>query len=326
MNKIKLFAKILICSVTALPVLCFVGCKGGYETKECIINEDFDNITLLLDTSNVQILPSDSENTRVVYQQKKNLTHRATVNDGTLNIEVSDTRKWFQKLFNVGGPSVTVYLPKSEYSALYFRSDTGDLSVSSSFKLAVADIAADTGDVDFGASVSGGLKIEVSTGDVSVTSSETGSLTLSATTGDVSVGGVNAGGAVSVVTSTGDISLKNINCASLYTEVTTGKTDISAVNCESFASRGSTGDLNMSSLVANGKIDIARSTGDVKFSGCDGAEVYIKVDTGDVRGSFLTDKVIFASTSTGKISVPKLTSGGRCEIETDTGNIDISIN
>ena len=76
MNKIKLFAKILICTVAALPVLCFVGCKGGYETKECIINEDFDNITLLLDTSNVKILPSDSENTRVVYQQKKNLTHK----------------------------------------------------------------------------------------------------------------------------------------------------------------------------------------------------------------------------------------------------------
>ena len=265
--------------------------------------------------------------TRALYiSKKKNLTHRASVNDGTLNIEVSDTRKWFQKLFNVGGLSVTVYLPKSEYSALYFRSDTGNLSVSSSFKLVGADIATDTGDVDFGASVSGGLKIGVDTGSVSVSSAEAGSLTLSASTGNIGVSGVNASGAVSAVASTGDISLKNINCASLYTEVTTGKTDISAVNCESFTSRGSTGDLNMSSLVANGKIDIARSTGDVKFSGCDGAEVYIKVDTGDVRGSFLTDKVIFASTSTGKISVPKLTSGGRCEIETDTGNIDISIN
>ena len=58
MNKIKLFAKILICSVAALPILCFVGCKGGYETKECIINEDFDNITLQYKAKRTVFSPS----------------------------------------------------------------------------------------------------------------------------------------------------------------------------------------------------------------------------------------------------------------------------
>ena len=54
-------------------------------------------------------------------------------------------------------------------------------------------------------------------------------------------------------------------------------------------------------------------------------EVFITTDTGNVDGSFLTDKVVLTQTDTGDVDVPKLTSGGRCEITTDTGDISISI-
>ena len=55
------------------------------------------------------------------------------------------------------------------------------------------------------------------------------------------------------------------------------------------------------------------------------AEIYIETDTGSVSGTLLSDKVFLAETDTGRVSVPKTTHGGRCEITTDTGNIRIEV-
>ncbi|MBQ3893898.1 MAG: DUF4097 family beta strand repeat protein, partial [Clostridia bacterium] len=77
--------------------------------------------------------------------------------------------------------------------------------------------------------------------------------------------------------------------------------------------------------IASGRFDIERDTGDVKFDRCDAAEIKVETDTGDVTGTLLTEKVFITKTDTGKVSVPSAASGGRCEIETDTGDIKISI-
>ena len=76
-------------------------------------------------------------------------------------------------------------------------------------------------------------------------------------------------------------------------------------------------------MVANGKFSLERSTGDIHFTKCDAAEISVETSTGDVTGSLLSDKVYMTQTSTGRIDVPKTTTGGKCEISTDTGNIKI---
>ena len=77
----------------------------------------------------------------------------------------------------------------------------------------------------------------------------------------------------------------------------------------------------MESVTATEKLWIKRSTGDLKFDGCDASEIFVKTDTGDVTGNFLTDKVFLVQTDTGDVTVPKSVSGGKCEITTDTGDI-----
>ena len=74
-----------------------------------------------------------------------------------------------------------------------------------------------------------------------------------------------------------------------------------------------------------GKIDIDTDTGDVKFNECDANEIVVETDTGFVKGSLLSGKNFFVETDTGKTVYPKDSTGGRCQIETDTGNIEISI-
>ena len=51
----------------------------------------------------------------------------------------------------------------------------------------------------------------------------------------------------------------------------------------------------------------------------------MKTDTGDVTGSLLSDKIFFAESDVGSVDVPKTTTGGVCEIRTDTGKIAITI-
>ena len=64
----------------------------------------------------------------------------------------------------------------------------------------------------------------------------------------------------------------------------------------------------------------------MKFKGSDAAELFVKTDTGDVTGSLLTDKIFITQTNTGDVDVPDTAAGGRCEIRTNTGDIEIKIN
>ena len=113
---------------------------------------------------------------------------------------------------------------------------------------------------------------------------------------------------------------------SMDINLSTGDLFISDITCDTLVSRGSTGEVKLKNTVANNKIDIKRSTGDIEFSGCDSAEIYISTATGDVEGTLLSPKVFITKTSTGKILVPETNAGGRCEITTSTGDIEIEVN
>ena len=65
--------------------------------------------------------------------------------------------------------------------------------------------------------------------------------------------------------------------------------------------------------------------GDVTLEDADASRIKIETTTGDVTGNILTDKIIFADATTGNIDIPRLTSGGRCDISTTTGDIKITI-
>ena len=107
--------------------------------------------------------------------------------------------------------------------------------------------------------------------------------------------------------------------------VSTGKTKLSDVTCKNLISTGSTGDITLTDVIATERFDIERSTGDVEMEACDAASLIILTDTGEVEGSLLSDKVFVVRTDTGDIDVPKTTSGGICEITTDTGDVEIYI-
>ena len=81
----------------------------------------------------------------------------------------------------------------------------------------------------------------------------------------------------------------------------------------------------MNNVIAAEKFSIKRNTGDVRFDGTDAAEILVETDTGDVTGTFLSEKTFFVETDTGSVDVPESITGGRCEITTNTGDIELDI-
>ena len=278
-----------------------------YETNKHEIFGDFNNISLKTNTADITFLLSDDGKCRIECYEEEKSRHRVTVGEDTLNIEETNEKKWYDYVgINLGSPKIKVYLPQMKYSALKINEDTGDIIIPEGLEFENVDISLSTGDVDFCASASKDIRIKTTTGKITAKNITAGAIKLTASTGGITVSDIKCEGDVKVKVTTGKVMLNNIDCKNLYSE-------------------GSTGDMWLTGVLAQEKFSVKRSTGHLTFEGCDAAEVYIKTDTGDVKGSFLTDKVVIAETSTGRINIPKTITGGRCEITTDTGDINISI-
>jgi len=278
-----------------------------YITNTHEIPEPFSHISVTSDTADIRFVPSENEKCTVVCCEQENVIHNVAVADGTLVIRVNDTRKWYEHIgFHFGTPNITVYLPASEYGTLSVRSDTGDVEIPRDFHFHSIDVSESTGDVANYASTADGIKIKTSTGRISVESVSAKFLDLSASTGDITVSNAVCEGGVTV-------------------NVSTGKTLLTAVSCNSVRSDGSTGSISLSSVIAADTITIKRSTGRITFEKSDASEIFVKTDTGDVKGTLLSDKVFITKTDTGRIRVPDSVKGGRCEITTDTGDIHIEV-
>ena len=260
---------------------------GNYETKSYDITEDFIDISIKTDTADIVFKPSDDGKCRVNCYEETKVKHSVFVSNGVLMVDMVDTRKWYDHIgIHFSSPKITVYLPEVEYASLKIDESTGDIELSGAFRFENIDISVSTGDV---------MCYAFATGDIKI------------------------------ATSTGDINLANTALESLEVSVTTGDVKLSDILCKNFISSGNTGNITLKNVIVEEKISIERSTGDIKFDGADAAEIFAKTSTGDVTGSFLTDKVYIVETNTDDVDVPRTTTGGRCEITTGTGDISIKI-
>ena len=258
-----------------------------YETTNYEILENYKNISVVTNTANVVFVLSENEKSSVTCHKQKNVKHSVSVKDNTLTIEVVDTRKWYEYIgISFGASKITISIPQNQYGALSVKGKTGDVEIPEGFLFEHIDISESTGHVTSCASASETIKIK---------------------------------------TSTGSISIENTSAVHIDLSVSTGKTHIVDTKCKTIVSKGSTGNITLKNVIASEKLSVTRSTGDVKLEHCDAAEIFIETDTGNVAGSLLSDKVFITQTHTGRIDVPKTTTGGKCQIATDTGHIKITI-
>ncbi len=277
------------------------------ETNTYNVSEKFNDISINTETADIIFLPSEDKECKVVCIEEVNSKHSVKVENDTLLINIENNKKWFEYIgIDFNKLKITVYLPKNEYGSLSIKSNTGDVEIPDSFKFDSIDISLTTGYVNCNASGKEMVKVKVSTGDITLDNIDTKTVELSTTTGDITLNSVVCDGDVTANVSTGHVKMTNVECD----------------NC---SSKGTTSNIRLTDVIVKSKLTVQRSTGDVVFDKSDAHDIFIKTTTGDVSGSLLSSKVFITDVTTGKVNVPKLMTGGVCEIEVTTGDVNITV-
>ncbi len=297
-----------------------------YVTTTYEPSGDFKNITVKVYTTDIEFLPSEDGKCRIACYEDDKVIHTAEVKDGTLVINTEDSRRWLGFIsISFTRPTMTVYLPRNEYEILDIGTDTGAVRLPKDFAFESIKIAGHTGSVSCSASVAGVVDIELDTGAIVMSEISAGRMKLKTDTGSIKLSGGTVAENVDVDTGTGFVSLENIACGDLRAKADTGRVSLDGVTCGDLHAETDTGDIALENVVGTGKFELVSDIGDIGLNDCDASELYIETDTGDVAGELLTDKIFFAESDTGRVSVPKSVTGGRCEIKTDTGSIDMRV-
>ena len=342
---------VLLCVLSATLLACLPSQWNveDYHTVNHTVTDPFTNIRIEGDpSSDVTLLPAkEGQQYLVVIHEQEKQPHTVRVENGTLIINRRDEREWYDHIspFSFSSPKITVYLPETTYESLYVNSNTGDVETHGSLTFGNVDIHTDTGDITLKSQITGILTAKVDTGKIDVWGVNSDAVTLSADTGDISLYNAQIKGDVTVTTDTGHQTISNLQCRNLTLKCTTGgltcesvqideslqfksssgRVSLSRIRCGTLNGKASTGDINCSDLIATGELRMETSTGDITLAASDAATLNIKTDTGDVEGSLLSEKIFYTESDTGHIRVPKSTSGGICEVITDTGSITFEI-
>lgn len=306
---------------------------GKYTEKTYTVSEDFNLIGITVDTADVELVFAEGEECKVVCSETERLSYNVYVNeDGCLYVETVKANKWYnhfdlKNIFgNWGENKVIVYLPKTEYDAISAESDTGDIKILDDFRFESISAKSDTGDIIIRASAEDKIWTSTDTGDIILDTASAGSVHAESNTGLIMMSSVEANYFYDFNTNTGDVTFENCEAKSVDITTDTGDVTLRLVIVEEKLNvTTDTGYVTLNNAISNESINVTTDTGDVIFDKSDAGEIYVTTDTGDVKGSLLSDKVFLVDTDTGSVNVPRSITGGRCEITTDTGDVNITI-
>lgn len=280
--------------------------SDNIKTSSYELKGNLKDINIDTNEADISFFPSEDGQIKIVCSEDENLRHKVTMNGGSLDItvEAEGRFKWIQ--LGVGKQSIDIYIPDGEYGSLTIDSDTGDVTVPGEFSFETIGISTDTGSIECKATCKGSLYTESDTGAIALSGLSANFISAKSDTGRIEISSAAVGDCV-------------------YCENDTGRCSISDTKCRVLMIKEDTGNVLLTDVLADERFDITSSTGGVTFDGCDAGEIYAKTSTGNVSGTLLSDKVYLIESDTGRINVPKTITGGRCEIETDTGNVEIKV-
>ena len=271
------------------------------------ITEPFSHVAIDSSIGAVELRPATDGICRLVCKEGEKLYFVSDVEGDTLCVQLIKDMKWYDFIsFGNLDVSAVLYLPEATYTSLRIKNSTGSVTVANGFTFDSAEIKNNTGSLHFFCNVQKDLKLEVDTGSLKAENVTVGgNFTLDSDTGSVALDTVTVGGELTLETNTGSVQMNNVTCAVLDAEY-------------------STGGVTLTDVLASEKMEIDGSTGSLRFTRMGAPTIKIETSTGSVHGTLRGEMVVYATSSTGAIDVPRGTQGGLCEIETSTGNIKIT--
>lgn len=301
--------------------------KSSMVTTQDTITADFTNIDMDVFWLDVELLPSPDGTCYYKATTRDSMPCTVTVENGTLMVRQQDNRKlldhigvyWYDTILQL-------YLPQDVYNDLTFQGRTSDLCIYTGFQFQNVAVVNSTGDIQLVGLAAKTICVTASTGDVDISQTKCDNLSVSTSTGDCQLVTLNVAEKLLATSTTGTKILNKVDCGSLNLTATTGDTSLNHVTVSADAHLESgTGDWELYHVTVSGDAEMESSTGDWELSGFDAANIRIEATTGDVEGTLRSDKIFFVDTNTGDVDVPHTATGGKCEITTDTGDIDIRI-
>ena len=282
-----------------------------YEKRSRDIDRPFHSVEIIELSDDVHIEPSPDGACRVEYTDSSRSYHKISVENGRLSIslETKGRGKWYE---NVGIHTdleehlLILYLPEGEYRELQVNTASADVYAGADFGFEKAEIRSASGDIDLGPVASGSLSVNTDSGDVRVGGLDIGRLELGTASGSLELGKSKVRRELSVGTASGDIELSDISCGELEAATASGQ-------------------IELRNVIASGEMDIESTSGDIRLDDCDAASLELESTSGFISGRLLSGKDFYADTKSGNIRLPYGSRGGRCSIETTSGDIDFDI-
>ena len=279
-------------------------------TNTHAVTDSFTNIRVWGGECDVRLVPSENGACTVLCRETDRITHTVTVKNGTLTIERTDDRKWYEHIgftWSYWGPiEVVISLPGGTYGTLDVRTASGEVEIPGDFSFDSARVDGTSGDVRFMAAVEGDLHLKTVSGDINAGGMRPETLTVTSTSGDITLDAIAVNAAFACKT-------------------VSGSQNISDLTCRSAAINTTSGDVTVSDLIASESLRMEAVSGSLTLTRCDAGALWLKTVSGNVTGTLRTEKVFVTHTTSGSVRVPGSTSGGPCEVKTVSGSIHLDV-
>lgn len=237
-----------------------------YETSSYKITESFENIYMKTDLCDVEFVPSEDEECKVVCFEREKEAHKVVVEDNTLTICQEDNRKWYDYIgFHLKSMTITVYLPETEYKSLVIEKSTVDLEMRDDFTFETVTIENTTGDTNWNGAVEKELVVITDTGDVKINGITPEKLFLKTDIGEISLRDVKATGKIEIETDTGDIIFQGCDAPEIYMKTEIGDIEGTLLSNKIFTADTDLGDIDVPKSKEGGVCEVSTDTGDIEI-------------------------------------------------------------
>ena len=233
-------------------------------TNTYLFDEPVRDISVIADTADIKIAPSSDGKIQVVCQEREHVRYAVSVDDGTLEIQMQDTRKWYQQITSfVNYTKVTVYLPEGTYGALSIHGTTGNIHLSGGYTFGDVDVTVSTGDIMMARISAKDLNLSASTGKVTLEALQCRNLNSESSTGKTMLSQVFVAEKLQLHSDTGNIVLDHCDAAEIWIETDTGNVTGSMLTEKVFQVKTETGRIDVPDTITGGRCKISTDTGNI---------------------------------------------------------------
>lgn len=314
--------------------------EGVYETAE-----PFTGLKVSAGPCDVRLFSAKDGKVRIVHRQDQEEARcRVAVEKGILCIERQSPVKRPAVVRHT--PALEMYLPQTRYDSLEVYTASGDVDLPSDFAFGTLNVTTVSGDVHIFSGIEGDAALKTVSGDMEARNLQVqGTFRLKTASGDIEAKNLQVQGAFRLETASGDIRFETVDVGeTLFCKSSSGDVTLLKLRTMDLTASVSSGDVHLDTVSVKGKLALSNASGnmdleaclagsmklhtasgDVELEDCDAGSLHLDTVSGDIEGRLRTGKDFSAASASGSIRIPPSTGGGKCILNTLSGDIRMTV-